>query len=160
LLSEESSILLEIQELQRKGLWSKSNVANKRFLEPPRIKSHWDFVLSEMMWYQEDMMKEQKAKILNAKRISQKIQHQHYSSVSKENKKRKEDELQIRKIASKMSKMIQKEFWTKVSKIVEFKHQSKIQETIDKSLARKREHLVKHTENISKMLSKELEVKI
>eukprot|EP01080_Neovahlkampfia_damariscottae_P009323 gene9323-1410_t len=157
LLLEEAKILQDIQDLQRRGLWSKSNLPNKRFLEPPRIRSHWDFVLAEMQWYQEDMMKEQKAKILNAKKVSQKIQHQHYTIISRENKKKKEEEIQIRKVASKMSKMIQKEFWSKVSKIVEMKHQSRIQETIDKSLARKREHLVKHTENISKMLSKELE---
>jgi hypothetical protein len=123
------------------------------------MPTHWDYVLKEMTWFQNDMMKEQNSKILNAKKVVHQINKQHFAMITREKKIKKEEEEKIRKVASKLSKMIQKEFWSKVEKIVEMKHQSQIQETIEKSLARKREHLVKHTENISKMLTKEFEVK-
>lgn len=156
LLAEEDSLLQLTRTMELKGLWGKNPILTKKVMEPERKKCHWDFVLDEMIWMANDFAKETKWRIAHAKKISREILRYHASQKAKETRKQKEEQMSIRKIASKISKIVQTEFWGKVTKIIELKNENILKEKKENAMAQKRELIVQHTENISKMITKEL----
>lgn len=64
-------IILEEAKLIKARLRKNTESANsKPFLEPPRRKSHWDFVLEEMSWMANDFMQERLWKTAAAAQVS------------------------------------------------------------------------------------------
>lgn len=61
-----------IAELQREGLWSEKRLP--KVAEPARAKSHWDYLLEEMVWLAGDFSQERKWKKSAAKKV---CRHQH-----------------------------------------------------------------------------------
>lgn len=56
-----------IAELQREGLWSEKRLP--KVAEPPRAKTHWDYLLEEMVWLAGDFSAERKWKKAAAKKV-------------------------------------------------------------------------------------------
>lgn len=56
-----------IAELQREGLWSEKRLP--KVAEPPRAKSHWDYLLEEMVWLAADFAQERKWKKSSARKV-------------------------------------------------------------------------------------------
>lgn len=59
-----------IAELQREGLWSEKRLP--KVAEPPRAKSHWDYLLEEMVWLAADFAQERKWKKNSARKVLKK----------------------------------------------------------------------------------------
>lgn len=82
--------------------WAKE----RTFQEPPRKKSHWDFVLEEMAWLANDFMQERLWKIAAAAQIARWVV-----------KEKEFDEMEVRnrqcKIAQSLARAIKK-FWSSV----------------------------------------------
>ncbi|KAK6011195.1 hypothetical protein OSTOST_23731 [Ostertagia ostertagi] len=72
---------MRIAELKRSGLWSGSRLP--LCVDPPRNKTHWDYVLEEVKWMATDFRMERQFKRTVARKIASAIQ-----------KKRRDDELE------------------------------------------------------------------
>ncbi len=157
ILAEEPRIQEEIAEMRRLGQWSTISVLEGRKSgkkhEPDRNKTHWDFVLGEMEWLANDFKEERKWKMINAKKNVRAVARHHITVVNNEKRKKKDEEHQVRKLAKSIAKLVKKDFWSKIEKIVSLKRQSKIEETKQKFMDEKRDYLVEQTEKFSMMLS-------
>lgn len=65
---QEAYVARRVAELARAGLWAERRLP--RVLEPPRPKSHWDYLLEEMAWLAQDFAHERKWKKQAAKKVS------------------------------------------------------------------------------------------
>ncbi|CAH0604496.1 unnamed protein product [Chrysodeixis includens] len=64
---QEAYVAARVAELARAGLWPERRLP--RVLEPPRAKSHWDYLLEEMAWLAQDFAHERKWKKQAAKKV-------------------------------------------------------------------------------------------
>ena len=101
-------------ELKRAGLWSEKRLP--RVLEPSRPKTHWDYVLEEMAWMATDFAQERKWKKNAAKKHARLIQKQSQDIEQLAEKRKKEEEMKLKKIASLCAKEV-RQFWGKVEKV-------------------------------------------
>ena len=82
---------------------------------------HWDYVLKELMWLLADFASERKRQISQAKRLSSAVMSYHNTKQCHLQKELAELELRKRKIASKISKIVMKQFWVKVECLITYK---------------------------------------
>ena len=82
---------------------------------------HWDYVLKELMWLSVDFASERKRQISQAKRLSSAVMSYHNTKQCRLQKELAELELRKRKIASKISKIVMKQFWVKVECLITYK---------------------------------------
>ncbi|KXS21899.1 hypothetical protein M427DRAFT_281361 [Gonapodya prolifera JEL478] len=74
-------VLDRVDELKAAGMWSMRQL--KRHREPPRRRTHWDFVLEEMIWMQQDFKQERRWKIATAYAIARAVVEFHAAPNSK-----------------------------------------------------------------------------
>lgn len=84
--------------------------------EPRRTKTHWDHLLGEMAWLAKEFDAERKWKLSMAKRIAQRANKGVVDQATKDERKQKEEEVRLRKVALNISKDVKK-FWTKIEKL-------------------------------------------
>ena len=65
---QEAHVVQRIAELQREGLWSEKRLP--KVAEPARAKTHWDYLLEEMVWLAADFAQERKWKKNSARKVS------------------------------------------------------------------------------------------
>lgn len=65
---QEAYVAARVAELARAGLWTERRLP--RVLEPPRPKTHWDYLLEEMAWLAQDFAHERKWKKQAAKKVT------------------------------------------------------------------------------------------
>ncbi|XP_045807406.1 protein PHOTOPERIOD-INDEPENDENT EARLY FLOWERING 1 isoform X2 [Trifolium pratense] len=123
--------------------------------EPRRPKTHWDHVLEEMVWLSKDFESERKWKLAQAKKVSLKASKGMLDQATRGEKKMKEEEQRLRKVALNISKDVKK-FWTKIEKLVLYKHQMELDEKKKKALDKQLEFLLGQTERYSTMLAENL----
>lgn len=123
--------------------------------EPPRPKTHWDHVLEEMVWLSKDFESERKWKIAQAKKVALRASKGILDQATRGEKKMKEEEQRMRKVALNISKDVKK-FWTKIEKLVLYKHQLKLDDKKKKALDKQLEYLLGQTERYSSMLAENL----
>lgn len=123
--------------------------------EPPRPKSHWDHVLEEMVWLSKDFESERKWKLAQAKRVAIRASKSFSDQATRGEKKVKEEEQKLRKVALNISKDVKK-FWTKIEKLVLYKHQLELEEKKKKVLDKQLDFLLGQTERYSTMLAENL----
>ncbi|CAI2186320.1 1507_t:CDS:10 [Funneliformis geosporum] len=68
-------VIERIEELKRSGLWSRKQI--EPFRDPPRYKTHWDYLLEEMVWMRTDFREERKQKIKTAYVLALAVQDWH-----------------------------------------------------------------------------------
>ena len=56
-----------VAELRKEGLWSSRRLPKVQ--EPPRPKTHWDYLLEEMQWLAADFQQERKWKKTCARKV-------------------------------------------------------------------------------------------
>ena len=128
--AQEANVSRRIAELRKQGLWSARRLP--KLQEPPRPKTHWDYLLEEAKWLHNDYKLEKKWK----RDAARKLAHAAYRSVH--NKKTQvarieREKLQyVRKIAASLSKEV-RSFWSSIEKIVDFRQQTKLEETRKKA---------------------------
>ena len=140
--------------MQAEGLWG--DRVPKKVMEPEKMKTHWDFLLEEMAWMANDFKEERIWKEKIAKQLVKSVVKHHQSQQTKEKKKVKDEEINLRKLASQMGKSVKK-FWAQVEQLVRYKHQSKVDQKRKKVMEMKQDLLVTQTEKFSSMLSKEMQ---
>lgn len=123
--------------------------------EPPRPKTHWDHVLEEMVWLSKDFESERKWKLAQAKRVAIRASKSGVDYATREEKKVKEEEQRLKKVALNISKDVKK-FWTKIEKLVLYKYQLEVEERKKKALDRQLDFLLGQTERYSTMLAENL----
>ncbi|XP_078444362.1 SNF2 domain-containing protein / helicase domain-containing protein isoform X2 [Wolffia australiana] len=123
--------------------------------EPPRRKTHWDYVLEEMVWLSKDFESERKWKLSQAKKVAVRVIKNTLDPATKEEKKFKEEEQRLKKLASNIAKDVKK-FWIKIEKLVSYKHQLELEEKKKKALDKQLDFLLDQTERYSTMLAENL----
>lgn len=64
---QEAYVMQRISELQKEGLWTERRLPKVQ--ETGRCKSHWDYLLEEMVWLAADFAQERKWKKAAAKKV-------------------------------------------------------------------------------------------
>lgn len=123
--------------------------------EPPRPKAHWNHVLEEMVWLSKDFESERKWKLSQAKKVALRASKGMLDQATRGEKKLKEEEHRLRKVALGISKDVKK-FWLKIEKLVLYKHQTELDEKKKKALDKQLEFLLGQTERYSTMLAENL----
>ncbi|XP_022940291.1 protein PHOTOPERIOD-INDEPENDENT EARLY FLOWERING 1 [Cucurbita moschata] len=123
--------------------------------EPNRPKTHWDHVLEEMVWLSKDFESERKWKLAQAKKVALRASKGMIDQATREERKLKEEEQRLRKLALNISKDVKK-FWMKIEKLVLYKHQMELDEKKKKALDKHLEFLLGQTERYSTMLAENL----
>jgi E1A-binding protein p400 len=123
--------------------------------EPRKPKVHWDHVLGEMVWLAKEFESERKWKLSMAKKIAQRANKGVVDQATKDERKQKEGEHRLRKVALNISKDVKK-FWTKIEKLVLYKNQLEVEERKKKALDKQLDFLLGQTERYSTMLAENL----
>ncbi|XP_043719570.1 protein PHOTOPERIOD-INDEPENDENT EARLY FLOWERING 1 isoform X2 [Telopea speciosissima] len=123
--------------------------------EPNRRKTHWDHVLEEMVWLSKDFESERKWKLAQAKKVAIRASKNILDQATRGEKKVKEEEQRLRKLALNISKDVKK-FWMKIEKLVLYKHQLELEEKKKKALDKQLDFLLGQTERYSTMLAENL----
>lgn len=123
--------------------------------EPRRPKTHWDHVLEEMVWLSKDFESERKWKLAQARKVALRASKGMLDQATKGEKKMREEEQRLRKVALNISKDVKK-FWMKIEKLVLYKHQMELDEKKKKALDKQLEFLLGQTERYSTMLAENL----
>ena len=114
----EAHILQRITQLRKEGLWSIKRLP--KLVEPQRAKTHWDFLLDEMVWMSTDFEQERKWKKNASKRLSIAIQKYFKEKEARAEQQEKEEAKRVRKQCNLIARDIM-QFWRNVEKIIEYK---------------------------------------
>lgn len=143
----------------RSKLDHETRARRQKALEAPkgpwRPKTHWDHVLEEMVWLSKDFESERKWKLALAKKVAIRASKGMLDQATRGEKKVKEEEQRLRKVAVNISKDVKK-FWMKIEKLVLYKHQAELDEKKKKALDKQLEFLLGQTERYSTMLAENL----
>ncbi|KAF4529302.1 hypothetical protein B566_EDAN011396, partial [Ephemera danica] len=150
---QEAYIMQRVTELQRDGLWSEKRLPKVQ--EPSRAKAHWDYLLEEMVWLAADFAQERKWKKAAAKKCARMVQKYFQDKAIQAQKAEKSQELRIRKIAACIAKEV-KTFWNNVHKLVEYKHQTMLEERRRQALDQHLSFIVDQTEKYSSWLAESM----
>lgn len=96
-------------------------------------ETHWDVVLKEVVWLSNDFSKERQRHISTAKKFTKGVDQFHKTKETKRARKIKEDQLALKRTASRIAKEASK-FWLKVNKIIAFKQKAQADEARQKVL--------------------------
>ncbi|AQK54391.1 Protein PHOTOPERIOD-INDEPENDENT EARLY FLOWERING 1 [Zea mays] len=108
-----------------------------------------------MMWLSKEFDSERKWKLSMAKKIAQRANKSIVDQATKGERKQKEKEHRMRKVALNISKDVKK-FWIKIEKLVVYKHQLELEERKKKALDKQLDFLLGQTERYSTMLAENL----
>jgi len=155
-------------------------------MDLPRIKSHWDYLLEEMVWLATDFAAEKKWKRIAARKVSdiglftnkclllyfgfnisgliisqcaKMVEKYHADKQLAEEKAKRDEKIKIQRIAAFMAKEV-RNFWSNVRKLVEYKEQSKIEELRKKTMDQHLSFIVDQTEKISSMLAESFSTEV
>eukprot|EP01050_Picozoa_sp_SAG11_P001807 SAG11_NODE_84_length_17377_cov_78.572578_8_plen_1648_part_00 len=129
-----------------------------RYAEPPRKKTHWDYLLQEMEWLANDYGEERRWKMALAKKVSAAVLKYHKMKKTKLARQKKMEDQNLKKAANRLSKDI-KQFWGQVGKLVVYKHEVQIEELRRRNVEKHMDFMVGQTERYSKMLAEDLQGK-
>lgn len=150
---QEADIQQRVAHLKKTGLWSLKKLT--RVTEPPRPKTHRDYLLEEMQWLAGDFAQERRWKRALAKKLARTVVRFHEEQKQKEERAKKEELSKLRRIAANIAKEV-KYFWTNIEKVVQFKQQSLAEEKRKKALDKQLNYIVDQTEKYSDWLSRGL----
>ncbi|XP_054272165.1 helicase domino isoform X3 [Macrosteles quadrilineatus] len=150
---QEAQVMARIGELQKEGLWTEKRLPKVQ--EPPRTKAHWDYLLEEMVWLAADFAQERKWKKAAAKKCAKMVQKYFQDKELMAQKAVKSQELQLKRVANLMAKEI-KHFWANAEKLVEYKHQTMLEEKRKKAMDQHLSFIVDQTEKYSSLVAEGL----
>ncbi|KAK9058759.1 hypothetical protein SSX86_023601 [Deinandra increscens subsp. villosa] len=143
----------------RSKLDHESRAKRQKALEPPkepqRPRTHWDHLIEEMVWLSKDFESERKWKLALAKKTAIRASKGMVDQATRGERKLKEEELRMKKVALNISKDVKK-FWTKIEKLVLYKHRLELDQKKKKALDKQLEFLLGQTERYSTMLAENL----
>ena len=123
--------------------------------EPPRNKTHWDYLLQEALWMSGDFQREKRWKVKVAKQLSKAVL-QYWQRVREKDAREKKAEIaRKRKQCAAISREVRK-FWMQIGKLVHYKHTQAVEREKKEAMARHLEILVDQTESYSSQLAIDL----
>lgn len=152
----EAAVTARIAELRKQGLWSAKRLP--KLQEPPRPKTHWDYLLEEMKWLSSDFDAERKWKRKAAKKCALMVYRYHQEKRSKIERAEREHLQNIRRIASAQAKEI-RSFWSSIEKIVDFRQQTKLEETRKKAWGQHLNYILDQTSKFSNTCLEDINTK-
>ncbi|KAL3268597.1 hypothetical protein HHI36_007704 [Cryptolaemus montrouzieri] len=147
---QEAYVVQRISDLQKEGLWSEKRLP--KLQELPRIKTHWDYLLEEMVWLAADFAQERKWKKAAAKKCAKMVQKYFQDKALAAQRAEKAHEQHLRRIAAFCAKEV-KNFWNNVEKLVEYKQHTILEEKRKKALDQQLSFIVDQTEKYSQLLA-------
>jgi len=153
-LSREAEVKRRIRELQRQGKWTDRALLGPS-CDPKRNKTKWDYLLEEMEHRQSSVVDERTWKRCTMRTCGRRVQQYHKSRQSAENKKVKDEEAQLRKIAKDMAKGVKK-YWEEVEKLIEDRHKMIYDEKNNRLLMRKQQRILANAEELTTELRADL----
>ena len=135
-------------------------LGSKLLKRPPQLPSnegndkkvHWDIMLAELAWMQDDFVNERKWKKRQAKALMRGVMQAHRKKALEKQRvatKRKQMQMKHSRLISRQVKG----FWNKVDKIVRFKVQAHIDSTRRAAMDKRLKFIVKQTEMYTSLLS-------
>lgn len=149
----EAHVLSRIAELRKRGMWSLRRLPKVH--EPPRHKTHWDYLLEEAQWLSTDYAGERKWKKNTARKWAAKVTRYHADKLAASARVQREHRIRLRKIASTMAKEV-RSFWANIEKIVDFKQDAMLDKKRKQALNLQLDFLVEKSEKFSTLLTEGL----
>ncbi|CAM9954640.1 unnamed protein product, partial [Ascophyllum nodosum] len=112
---------------------------------------HWDFLLKEMMWMADDFQQERKRHMSSRRKQAKSVVQHFLGHEARMAKKAKEEQLALRKGASKVAREV-RGFWAKLNKVIAYKQRLDADESRKKAMDKHLVFLVKQTERYSSMV--------
>nr|CAB3266557.1 helicase SRCAP [Phallusia mammillata] len=150
---QDAVIQRRVAELRKQGLWSQRRLPKVQ--EPPRNKTHWDYLLEEMRWLAADFAQERKWKRVAARKLVRTVNNYHKDLREKEKKAEKEGQQKLRRIASNIARQV-RVFWSNIGKVVQYKQQCLLDEKRQKALDLHLNFIVDQTAKYSDWLTQGL----
>ena len=123
--------------------------------EPPRNKTHWDYLLEEMQWMANDFKRERKYHTDVARRLSRSVVAYHARLKTKENRQIKQEIAERKRLAAAVSREIKK-FWSDIGSVVRLKFEISMEKQKKQALDRHLEFLVEQTQRYSSLVARGL----
>jgi E1A-binding protein p400 len=124
--------------------------------EPPRNKTHWDFVLREMAWMAEDFKQDRYWKFETAKKLARAAQKFHLEKARQVVRGQKDREKSLRDKARWISRQVTS-FWHDVEQLIAFKHRSSLDKHKKAAMDKNLDFFVQQTEQYSASLAIDLQ---
>jgi len=122
---------------------------------PPKLETHRDYLLKEMAWMAADFEVERKRHTILRKKRSKAIVQHFKGMKSRRQKKEREREIAIKKLAGRVSRLV-KNFWVKIDRIIAYKQRLRWQTSQRKAMDKHLVHLVRQTERYTGDLAERL----
>mmetsp|Transcript_20122 Transcript_20122/g.68432 ORF Transcript_20122/g.68432 Transcript_20122/m.68432 type:complete len:1613 (-) Transcript_20122:1629-6467(-) len=149
----EEAILERADEIRARGPLTKPV---PKYPEPPRNKTHWDYLLEEMAWLAKDVKRERDWKLKQCRKFAGHVQRSRLDVESRAIRREREQYMAIRKVASTCAREVML-FWGKVERLVLYKQQSAIDSRRQQAMDKHLNFLVGQTERYSNLLAKDLQ---
>ncbi|VDM67291.1 unnamed protein product, partial [Strongylus vulgaris] len=150
---QEAQVMMRIAELRRAGLWTASRLP--LCVEPPRNKTHWDYVLEEVKWMATDFRMERHFKRNIARKIAAAIQKQRRDDETDQEKAHARLIRDGKRICASIAKMV-RDFWQNVDKVVEHRAQEILESKKRKALDAHMAFIVGEADKLSSMVQEGL----
>ena len=111
-----------IKELRTTNMWAAQRLP--KFMEPPRLKTHWDYVLDEAIWMANDFEMERKWKVAVARTLAKAIKKYHDDKALDVSRGLKSEQQRRKKVAGGVAREVGK-YWRHMVQIAQF--QQKLQ---------------------------------
>ncbi|RCN40765.1 protein, SNF2 family [Ancylostoma caninum] len=150
---QEAQVMTRIAELRRAGLWTASRLP--LCVEPPRNKTHWDYVLEEVKWMATDFRMERQFKRTIARKIAAAIQKQRRDDETDQERAHARLIRDGKRICASIAKMV-RDFWQSVDKVVEHRAQEILESKKRKALDAHMAFIVGEADKLSSMVQEGL----
>ncbi|KAJ1374919.1 HSA [Parelaphostrongylus tenuis] len=150
---QEAQVMMRIAELRRAGLWTASRLP--LCVEPPRNKTHWDYLLEEMKWMATDFRMERQFKRNVARKIALAIQKQKRDDETEQERAHLRSIRDGKRICASIAKMV-RDFWQSVDKVVEHRAQEILESKKRKALDAHMAFIVGEADKLSSMVQEGL----
>eukprot|EP00667_Euglena_gracilis_P018097 EG_transcript_19195 len=154
-LQTEADVKKCIRDLQKEGKWTDRGILGSNY-DPKRNKTHWDYLLEELEHRQQGAVHERSWRQSMGKTCARRVQQWHRSKESAEQKKAKDDEEHLRKVARTMARGVKK-YWEDVEKLIEDRHKLIHDEKQNRLLMRKQQRIIANAEELTTELRADLE---
>ncbi|KAI1729286.1 HSA domain-containing protein [Ditylenchus destructor] len=150
---QDTKVIQRIAELRSAGLWSSTRLP--QCAEPQRKKSHWDYLLEEIIWMHTDFKQERRFK----RKVGRKLASDAKTVWKRKFENKKDDEAERRKEAKRICGTIAKfirDFWNGADKVADLRVQDIVKSRKRKMLNKHLNFLVGKADKLSTILQERL----
>ncbi|CAJ1958026.1 unnamed protein product [Cylindrotheca closterium] len=123
----------------------------------PKVDTHWDFVMKEMMWLGDDFQGERKRQLSLAKKCASSVKQYHKTKETRRLKELQNAASKQRRMGAKIGRDV-KSWWSKIERVISYKQKLKADEQRERAMNTQLILLVQQTERYSASLSGALDM--